>query len=577
MFKPDSMCEVNIIFQKEKLNDLTDVLYEQELIEFFDIKNTDFEKFDHHDLNELSAKLLKIRSCITILKENYKKDLGNYQENAIDRTLELKNEIDELNKDLIKLEDEYKRSQIVKHLKLTPEEVKSKKITIGFVSDYKIKSFLDFRKLKVDYKTYQKDDRVYFYAKTKNVPFKFKDFYLPKESESNLNVKITKTENSIAKCELELRKLANNNLEHLRFLEHKLRKEVEVLESKPKFSTTKNITIVSGFVPKKSVKKFELAVNATLEGKCEIIIKDAKSKDIPIQLSNTHTVSKFEELLHMYSPPKYGEFAPTWLMFLIFPIFFGFILGDVIYGLISLIFFSILRLKFKEMKNFLAILQFSSVMSIVFGIIYGEFMGYELHGSFYGFFERAHHPETLLLFAVIFGLIHINLGLIIGMVNSMPDWKKAIYDKASYMVLQIGVGIIYLGFTTGDLIAKIIGWSLLALSIVLIYLGHGFIGIMEVPSFFTNILSYARLMAVGLSSVAIAILINDFSAVFFSKGAFGIVAGVLLFTLGHIFNIALGVFEGFLHTLRLHYVEFFTKFYSGGGREFKPFGKKVYE
>jgi len=108
-------------------------------------------------------------------------------------------------------------------------------------------------------------------------------------------------------------------------------------------------------------------------------------------------------------------------------------------------------------------------------------------------------------------------------------------------------------------------------------MGHGFIGIIEIPSFFTNILSYARLMAVGLSSIAIAVLVNEYTLVLFSKGAIGIFAGVLLFTFGHIFNIVLGNFESFLHTLRLHYVEFFTKFYTGGGREFVPFGQKIRE
>ena len=579
MFKPDNMSEVNIIFQREKLSEITDILYEQELIEFFEINEDELESFDHTDLNDLSARLLKVRSCITILKKYFRKDLANASDDSVSKTLELKNDLDNSNKELIKLKDDHKRSKILNNLKITPDVLKSKDTTIGFVPHSNFKSTkVEFGNKKVKFTTYRKDDRVYFYANTKKIPFKFKEFYIPKETESNLNSKITKCENKIAKCEIELRRLANNNLENLRFIENRLKKEIEVLESKPKFKTTKNITIISGFVPTKSIKKFEDTICKALEGKCEIIIKEARDENnTPIKLSNSNNINQFEELLKMYSLPKYGEFDPTLLLFLIFPIFFGFILGDVVYGLISLIFFSVLRIKYPNLKDFMSILQLSSITSMIFGIIYGEFMGFEFHGSFYGLFERSHEPEMLLVFAIIFGIIHINLGLIVGIVNMLPNWKKALYDKVSFIILQIAVAIIYLGTTSSNFTAKIIGWLLLVGSIGLIYMGHGFIGVMEIPSFFTNILSYARLMAVGLSSVVIAILINDYSQVFFEKGFFGIIAGIILFSVGHVFNIALGNFEGFLHTLRLHYVEFFTKFYSGGGREFKPFGRKTFE
>jgi len=90
----------------------------------------------------------------------------------------------------------------------------------------------------------------------------------------------------------------------------------------------------------------------------------------------------------------------------------------------------------------------------------------------------------------------------------------------------------------------------------------------------SNILSYARLFAVGLASVALAMVINDFTGIFFSAGGFGYVAGTITLVLGHTINILLGILGGFLQSLRLHYVEFFTKFYKGGGEAYLPFGKE---
>ena len=88
-------------------------------------------------------------------------------------------------------------------------------------------------------------------------------------------------------------------------------------------------------------------------------------------------------------------------------------------------------------------------------------------------------------------------------------------------------------------------------------------------------LSYARLMAIGLASVELALVINSFAEEFFKEGGFMIIAAVLLLVVGHIVNIGIGILGSFLHSLRLQYVEFFTKFFTGGGQEFKPFGVKI--
>ena len=571
MFKPVAMNKVNIFIKNTDLKNVTNVLYDFKLIEFFTINQEKFDRFEHEDLNDISAELLKLRSTITVLKGYFKTYDKKVSLNAIELTLKSKDELDKVTKEILFLEDEMKREKILSSLKLQDKDLT--KYTIGFISESheNLLKKLDAKNIK--YVKTSFEDRIYFATKSAKIDFPFKEFYLPKESLENISQKLKIAKDKLKLHENELVYIANNNLDHLEKEEIKLSKEIGVLEAKTKFSKTTNLCVLSGFVPKKQVSKLKHELEKVLADKFEIDVENVKDDEAPVKLENGFMSNKFEALLRMYSLPKYGEFDPTILMFLIFPIFFGFILGDVGYGLVSLIIFTIAKFKMKNIKDFLTILQFSAFVSILFGIFYGEYFGFEP----YHIFSRAESPETLLLIAVIFGVIHINIGIIIGFINQIHDLKHAICDKLSWIIMEIAVAILALGIYVSSTTAIFVGSVFLLLSAVLIYMGHGFIGIIEIPSFFTNILSYARLMAVGLSSIAIAVLVNEYTLVLFSKGAIGIFAGVLLFTFGHIFNIVLGNFESFLHTLRLHYVEFFTKFYTGGGREFVPFGQKIRE
>jgi V/A-type H+-transporting ATPase subunit I len=579
-FSPVGMSKINLFVQADKIKQVTNLIYDLKLVEFFDLEKESFEKFEHNDLNEISQNLLKIRSSIRLLKGHFKVNTNKPSENPIDEILKSKTKLDDSEKILITQKDELKKTHILTKLNIKSSDIGNSDLKVGFISLNKKSQLNKLKKLDIKVNTIVEGKRIYFICKTKKeLPFEFKDLYMPKKLDTNLSSKIEKTENSIKKAKLDLRNLSNNNLEHLRAKEHHLTKELEILESRPSFAKTENIVILSGHIPINKTRKLRVELVRLLTDKFELSMEKATSDDTPIKLNHNQTTGNFVELLKMYSLPKYNEIDPTFFIFLTFPIFFGFILGDVIYGLISLLIFTILKAKMPAIKGFCGILQLSAISSILWGIFFGEFMGYEFHGAFYGIMARSHEATSLLGIAVIFGLIHINLGLILGFVNELTNGhtKKAICDKLSFIVLQIGVGLLGYGISMGSNQLTIAGSVVLFLSAALIYMGHGFIGIMEIPSFFTNILSYARLMAVGLSSVVIAMLVNQYTELFFSYGPLGVVAAILMFTIGHVFNIVLGNFEGFVHTLRLHYVEQMTKFYSGGGKEFIPFGERKLE
>ena len=349
---------------------------------------------------------------------------------------------------------------------------------------------------------------------------------------------------------------------------------LEKAEVPLRFASTPSSFMVKGWIPHESLQKSIDRINKAGSGKIFIHFELAKKKDkVPVKLKNPTPIKPFEFFLGLYSMPSYNEIDPTFFVFLTFPIFFGIMLGDVGYGLASLILFWLLKKKMPKAKNFFNVLMLSSFVSILFGFLFGEFFGFEFIRPI---ISREHDMFTLMFIAVGIGVVHVNIGLIIGFINELKSHglMKAIYEKISWIILQIGVALLALSYLSYISISPLIGAGFSVLSILMLLKGEGVKGIMELPSIFTNILSYARLMAIGLSSVVLAVIINDSSKELFHKGGVLVFVGVLILIIGHIINIMLGLLGSFLHSLRLHYVEFFTKFFHGGAEKYKPFGAK---
>ncbi|MCH8004475.1 MAG: hypothetical protein IH934_07655 [Nanoarchaeota archaeon] len=376
-----------------------------------------------------------------------------------------------------------------------------------------------------------------------------------------------------------LGKLGNEYKGFLLTAEEFLSQELERAEAPLKFASTSSSFLIKGWIPTEQLNKSIDRLNKAGKNKIFIQFQDAKKEDkVPVKLKNAGYAKPFEFFINLYSMPTYKEIDPTFFIFLTFPLFFGFMLGDIGYGIVSYVLFWFLKKKFPKAKNIFNVMLLASAVSIVFGFLYGEIFGLEEIGEFTlpHVLSRVHEITTLLYVAIGIGVVHVNIGLIIGFINEMRahGLSKAIFEKGSWFVLQIGVALLALSSFNIINLSTIIGYGFVLLSIIMLLKGEGIKGIIELPSIFTNILSYARLMAIGLSSVSLALLINESAAGLFHKGGFSILFGILLLIVGHVFNIVLGLFGSFLHSLRLHYVEFFSKFFDGGAEKYRPFGLK---
>jgi V/A-type H+-transporting ATPase subunit I len=333
----------------------------------------------------------------------------------------------------------------------------------------------------------------------------------------------------------------------------------------------------------------------------------------PVLLNNPGQIKVHEELIDLVSKPAYNEIDPAVFMFITFPIMFGMMVGDIGYG-VAFMLSGWMLLRMESQKGFLGkhwkgigifiddtrtrmtkMIMVCGFVTAVWGFLYGEAFGFELYGThgelthqslyiasldFWLPISRLEEASFMLVLCIYIGVLHLLLGLFIGFVNEARNHGAghAFFAKGSWVMIVIGGFIFFYLFLTVDNLdmgAPVVMGSLavFVLGIVFLLVGEGMGGVLELPSILSNILSYTRLFAIGLSSLGIALAFNSIVALLWAAGVGGMIGGAIIFFLGHLVNLFLALLAPSLHALRLHYVEWMTKFFTGGGVPYAPLGR----
>ena len=363
-----------------------------------------------------------------------------------------------------------------------------------------------------------------------------------------------------------------------------LRAELEQLDAAVLVGETDHTFVAAYWLPKKEVSHLREELEARIGS--EVLVEELKvnryDEKMPVLMHNQKVARPFEGLVKFLDLPNPGTLDPTGLMTLFLPLIFGAMVGDVVYGALLFVGALFIKRRFTEpgmIRDLGSVMLIGSVWAVIFGVIFGEALG-NLGKNLLGYdwalwFYRPEGLVPLLIFAIALGATHVVLGLVLGIWQGWQEQHRGeVAERLGTLLAIVGVfGIA--GLASGMLPAGVVTPSIagIIVGLVLIMVANGRMGLLmgplELIGALGNILSYLRIAAVGLASAYLAIVANEFAV------AAPIWIGVVIAALFHTLNLALAGFSPMIQAMRLHYVEFFSKFYSGGGKAFRAFGART--
>ena len=374
-------------------------------------------------------------------------------------------------------------------------------------------------------------------------------------------------------------------------------------DTKRHLKKSDNTFVIKGWIQMKDISRLKDNLK-NLFKTYEIHFTVPKEDDkVPVALENHKLVKPFEVITELYSLPSYFETDPTPILSIFYFIFFGFCLSDVGYGTV-LAFLSYLAMTKLALgdgaKKFFKLLYYCGIAGIFGGIIMGSWFGDILDylpSIFHGIkdfliqklalFDPTDNPIPLLILSLSLGVIQVYTGIILKFLDNVKKGKlfDGLMDQISWLVFLTGIILVLVQGMIPPLLGKF-AWFLLlvgALTIVLtggrtnrnvlMKIGSGILSLYNITGYFSDVLSYSRLFALGLATGIIAQMFNML-ATMANVPYIGIFLTLIVLFIGHAFNLLISGLSAFIHDARLQYVEFFTKFYKSGGIAFKPFSFK---
>ncbi|OGC25022.1 hypothetical protein A2291_01745 [candidate division WOR-1 bacterium RIFOXYB2_FULL_42_35] len=378
-------------------------------------------------------------------------------------------------------------------------------------------------------------------------------------------------------------------------------------ELQAKFADTNYTFVIEGWVKQKMLTEVKKRLNEVSKNVAVYKIQPAEGEKPPVALKNPGILSPFELITKIYGTPKSDEPDPTLPLSFFFALFFGLCLGDfgygVVLGLVSIYFLKKYKLPAGG-QNLFKLLLIGGGFSAIVGILTGSYFGFNPQNIPTSMLPLKHlllsiriidpikSPLVMLVFSLALGVIQILYGISIQLIHHLKqkEYVAAFLDDGLWFFFLASIVFLIVSSATGSLshlspIAKnmtIAGAVLLVLTqgrhkknVIQKFLS-GLLSLYKLSGYMGDTLSYSRLLALGMSSAIIGSVINILAGMVREVPIFGIILMVILLIFGHIFNLLVSTLGAFVHSIRLQMVEFFSKFFEGGGREFRPY-KRVAE
>lgn len=400
------------------------------------------------------------------------------------------------------------------------------------------------------------------------------------------------------KQEQEIQKEIQKHVIHLPLLKEMcdfIQNETEMLKTQAHLLDSRYTFYLSGWMLEKKIESLKVQMEKISSQIFLCEIKAKENEEPPILLENNAFLSPFQEVTTIYGLPKYNEVDPSAFLALFFISFFGLCLGDAGYGLLTAIIMGVLVIKMPKTapgRSLFTLLFYGGITTIISGIIQGTYFGLDASSLPSGLFflkslrlmDPIKDPIFLLIISIILGVIQILFGIIIKMAIKIRDknFASAFLDSGAWLFFLISVLLFILdaaSITQSGWGGKLAVFGAIILILtqgrdqknIFMRLINGVLSLYNSVAYLSDVLSYSRILALGLATSVIGMVVNLLGSMCAQVPYIGYLLMLPILLGGHIFNIIISTLGSFIHSARLQFVEFFSKFLEGGGRAFKPF------